>query len=145
MNIDIQNPGAPQENDLYMGDEYLFDMSAGIDPHESHSYETDTSIGQSILQQPGPSGPPSCISPMFAFQHALEEPGTELQDSGEDESEGGDVVTFEPDIEPGTLVVEPGYHIENPLLHNVEAACKLDQMRRIDDLGYSMPDSLDPC
>ena len=49
-NINIQNRDAPQENNLYMGDECLFDMSDGVDPHESHSYKTNMSIEQSPLQ-----------------------------------------------------------------------------------------------
>ena len=42
---EIQDPGAPQELDLEMGDDHPFDISVGIDPHKSYSYETDTSTG----------------------------------------------------------------------------------------------------
>ena len=142
---DIQYPGSPQEIDLQMGDDHPFDISDGVDPHESYSYNTDTSTGQSPLQQPGPSRPPDCISSMFIFQPALEEPGTESQDSGDNESEGDGTdiaITFDPDIEPGTPMVEYGRQIENPLLHIMEEARQLNQMRHIDDLGYSIPNSL---
>ena len=131
---DIQNPGTPQEIDLQMGDDHPFDISVGVDPCESYSNETDTSTGQSPLQQPGPSGPPDSISSMFVFQPASEEPGTESQDSGDDESDGdgaNGTVTFDPDIEPGTPMVEYGYQIENPLLHIMEEARQLDQMRHM--------------
>src|SRR5258706_3396178 len=57
MDIDIQHVREQQENDLYMGDECPFDMSMGVDPHQIQSYETDTNIVQSSLQQHGPPGP----------------------------------------------------------------------------------------
>ena len=142
---DIQNLGALQENDLRASDDHPIDNSIGVDPHEIYSNETDTSNGQSPLQQPGPSGPPSRISAIFDVQPASEDSGSEPQDSGDDESEGSDMVdavTFEPDIERGTPVVEYGHQIENPLLHIVEEARQLDQMRHMDDLGDYMPDSL---
>ena len=117
-----------------MGDEDPFDMSMGVDAHESHSYETELDIGQSQLQQPGPPGPPCGILSRLVFQPVLEEPSTNWQDESEGE-ESNDVVIFEPDIEPGTPVADHEYQIENLLLHTVEEARKLDQMRRIDDLG----------
>ena len=141
--MNIQNPGAAQDNNIYMGDDSPFDMSMGIDPHEIHSYETDMSIVQSPLQKPGPSGPPRHISSQLVFQPVPDEPGTDSQDSGEDECEGeytNNSVTFEPDIERGTLVAEQEYQIKNSLLHTVEESRKLDQMRRIDDLGYFIYD-----
>ena len=83
-----------------------------------------------------------CISSRLVFEPALEEPGTDLEDSGEDEPEGGNtnnVVTFKPDIEACTK-----YQIETPLLHTMEEVRKLGQMRRIDYLGYSILNWLFP-
>lgn len=135
---DLQNLGTQQEADLYMGNKCQIDMSDGVNPHENYSDKTDGSIGLSSSQQPRPSAPPTHLSLMFVFQPALEE---QLQDSGKDELKGddtNDVVIFKPDIEPDTPVVDHGHLIKNPLLHIVEEARKLDQMRRIDDLGYSI-------
>ena len=114
-NNDIQNLDALQENDLCTGDDHPINNSIGVNPHEIYSNETDTSNGQSTLQQPGPSGPPSHISSMFDIQPASEDSSSELQDSGDDESEGhdtDDVVTFDPDIKPGMPVVN--YPCNNP-------------------------------
>ena len=114
-NNDIQNLDALQENDLCTGDDHPIDKSIGVDLHKIYSNETDTSNGQSPLQQPGPSGPPLHISSRFDIQPMLEDSSSELQDSGDDESEGhdmDDVVTFDPDIKPGMPVVD--YPCNNP-------------------------------
>lgn len=142
--MNIQNSGSLQENDLDIGNEYQFDLSMGVDLHEIHSQETDMNIGQSPLQQLRSLGPPYPISSRLVFQLTLEEPSTDLQDSREDDFEGedtNDIVIFEPDIEPDSPVAAHKYQIKNPLLCTVEEARKLDQMRRIDDLGNSTLDS----
>ena len=144
MDINIQDASAQEENDLYMDNECLSDMSMGADLHESHPYEPEMTFGQYTLQQSGPPGPPSGISLQLVFQPVAEELGTDWQDSEEDEFEvegSNNVVTFEPDIEPSTPPVDQEYQMENSLLQTVEEARKLDQMRRIDDLGKSLLDS----
>jgi len=143
MDIDIQDVREQQENNLYMGDECPFDMSMGVDPHQIQSYETDMNTVQSPLQQHGPPGPPYGTMSRLAFQAMPGEPGTNGQDSGEDEYEGdesNDIVTFAPDVEPGTPPVNHQHRMVNSLLQTVEEARKLDQMRRIDDLGWSILD-----
>ena len=88
-----------------MGDESLFDMSMGVEPHETHSYEAETNMEQSSLQHHGPPGPPCAISSRLVFQPVPEEPVSNGQDSREDESEeegSNYVVIFTPDIEPST-------------------------------------------
>ena len=110
-----------------------------VDPHQNHSYETDTDTVQSPLQQNGPPGPPYGTISRLAFQAVpVEESGTNGQDSGEDGYEGdepNDIVTFAPDVEPGTPPVNHQHLMTNSLLQTVEEARKLDQMRQIDDLG----------
>jgi hypothetical protein len=141
MDIYIQDMREQQENDRYMGDECLFDMSMGVDPHQIQSDETDTNTVQSPLHQHGPPGPPYGTMSRLAFQAVPLEPGTNGQDSGEDEYEGdasNDIVTFAPDVEPGTPPVDDQHRMSNSLLQTVEEARKLDQMRRIDDLGSSI-------
>lgn len=126
-----------------MGDEYQFNMSMGVDPHETHSDEPETNIEQYPLQQHGIPGPPRGMLSRLVFQPVPEEPTTDWQDSGEDVSEGeesSDVVTFVPDIEPGTPLVDHQYQMKTSLLQAVEEACRLDQMRRLDDLGWSLLD-----
>ena len=111
----IQNLDALQENNLCTGDDHPIDNSIGVDPCEIYSNETNTGNGQSPLQHPGPLGPPLHISSMFDIQPTLEDSGSEPQDSGDDESEGcdtNDVVTFDPDIEPGMPMVN--YPCNNP-------------------------------
>ena len=130
-----------QENNCYMGDEFLFDMSMGVDPHQIQSDETDTNTVRSPLHQHGPPGPPYGTMSRLAFQAMPLEPGTSGQDSGEDEHEGdesNDIVTFAPDIESATPPVNHQHRMSNSLLQTVEGAWKLDQMRWIDDLGSSI-------
>lgn len=118
-------------------------MSMGVDLHEIQSNETEMNIVQSPLQQHGSPGPPCGTMSRLVFQPALEEPGTNGQDSGEDESEGeesNDVVTFAPDIKPSTPPVDCQYWIRNALLEVVEEAQKLEQMKHIDDLGQFILD-----
>ena len=138
MDFNIQTMGEQQERDLYMGDESLFDMSMGVDPHENHSDEPEMNMEPYALQQHSPPGPSYGTMSRLVFQPVLEEPGTNGQDSGEDESEGegsNAVVDFSPDVEPSTPPVNYQYQMRNSLLQAVEEARKLDQMRRIDDLG----------
>ena len=62
-----------------MGDELLFDMSAGVNTHEvntheTHSRETDIDIEQLPLLRPGSSRPPVIFRPVLS----LEEPDINL-------------------------------------------------------------------
>ena len=58
IDMNIQQLGTAQVNDLCLGDEALLNMSMGINPHSIHPNETYIGIGNLTMQEFRPSGTP---------------------------------------------------------------------------------------
>jgi hypothetical protein len=81
-------------------------MSNTVDLYKAYPHETEMGTGQSTLPEHGPSRPPSRVSSRLVFQPTMEERGTDLEESKDNECDRGntnDIATFDPGVEPDTF------------------------------------------
>jgi hypothetical protein len=102
-----------------LGNKPSIDISNPIDLFNNYADKTYLDMQEDILLENRGLHPPISDLSHSIFQHTVEDLGTSLQNTKDNESDSetmSDVVIFDPDAEPNTLD-DYEYDFKNPLLH----------------------------